>query len=88
MAGGVYTGAEARKWLDMGLDGVQMATRFVTTVECDAHPAFKQAYINAEKGRYRAGKEPGGDAGTRHPQMHFGKNGQGAGSPWQMPWLY
>ena len=49
MAGGVYTGAEARKWLDMGLNGVQMATRFVTTVECDAHPAFKQAYINAEK---------------------------------------
>lgn len=49
MAGGVYTGAEARKWLDMGLDGVQMATRFVTTVECDAHPAFKQAYINAER---------------------------------------
>ena len=24
-----------------------MATRFVTTEECDAHPAFKQTYIDA-----------------------------------------
>jgi nitronate monooxygenase len=30
-----------------GASGVQMATRFVTTEECDAAPGFKQAYIDA-----------------------------------------
>lgn len=46
-AGGIYTGADIRRFLNMGAVGVQMATRFVTTVECDASDAFKQAYLNA-----------------------------------------
>ena len=28
--------------MELGADGVQMGTRFVTTDECDADPAFKQ----------------------------------------------
>jgi nitronate monooxygenase len=48
-AGGVYTGADIRKFLKMGAAGVQMATRFVATHECDASPEFKQAYVNAAK---------------------------------------
>ena len=35
--------------LELGADGVQVATRFVTTEECDASDAYKQAYINAGK---------------------------------------
>jgi nitronate monooxygenase len=46
-AGGIYTGADIRRFLDMGAAGVQMATRFVTTVECDASDAFKQTYLDA-----------------------------------------
>lgn len=46
-AGGIYTGADIRRFLDMGAAGVQMATRFVTTFECDASEAFKQTYIDA-----------------------------------------
>ena len=46
-AGGVYSGADIDKYLKMGAAGVQMATRFVATHECDASPEFKQAYINA-----------------------------------------
>jgi nitronate monooxygenase len=46
-AGGIYTGADIRKFLDLGAAGVQMATRFVTTHECDAANGFKEAYINA-----------------------------------------
>jgi len=46
-AGGIYTGADIRRFLALGASGVQMATRFVTTCECDASDAFKQAYINA-----------------------------------------
>ena len=45
--GGIYTGADIKKFLDMGAAGVQMATRFVTTFECDADDAFKQCYIDA-----------------------------------------
>ena len=44
--GGVYTGADIHKILGLGAAGVQMATRFVTTDECDASDDFKQAYIN------------------------------------------
>ncbi len=46
-AGGIYTGEDIHKFLEMGVAGVQMATRFVATHECDADMAFKQAYINA-----------------------------------------
>jgi len=48
-AGGVYTGADIRKYLLMGAAGVQMGTRFVATDECDADQAFKQSYIDAHE---------------------------------------
>ena len=48
--GGVYTGADIRKMLKLGAAGVQMATRFVATEECDADPAFKQSYVSASEG--------------------------------------
>lgn len=47
-AGGVYTGEDIAKYLDLGASGVQMATRFVATQECDADDRFKQVYINAK----------------------------------------
>ncbi|MEW6411232.1 MAG: nitronate monooxygenase family protein [Candidatus Zixiibacteriota bacterium] len=46
-AGGIYTGRDIRKFLELGADAVQMGTRFVATEECDADDAFKQAYIDA-----------------------------------------
>lgn len=46
-AGGVYTGEDIYNMMELGASGVQMGTRFVTTEECDADIAFKQAYINA-----------------------------------------
>ena len=49
VAGGVYDRSDMEHYLNMGAKGVQMATRFVTTKECDAHKAYKQAYINAKK---------------------------------------
>lgn len=47
-AGGVYTGADILRYLQMGASGVQMATRFVCTHECDADIRFKQAYLNSK----------------------------------------
>lgn len=49
MAGGVYTRDDMEHYLEMGASGVQMATRFVTTYECDASDAYKQSYIEAGK---------------------------------------
>ncbi|NCF75254.1 MAG: nitronate monooxygenase [Xanthomonadaceae bacterium] len=48
-AGGIYTGADIYKFIQMGAAGVQMGTRFVVTHECDASDRFKQAYIQAKK---------------------------------------
>jgi len=48
-AGGIYTGKDIHKFITLGASGVQMATRFVATEECDAAREFKQAYVDAEK---------------------------------------
>lgn len=48
-AGGVFDGKDIVKYLNLGAKGVQMATRFVTTKECDASDEFKNAYIRAKK---------------------------------------
>lgn len=45
--GGIYTGADIRKFIEMGAAGVQMATRFVVTEECDADQAFKDMYLKS-----------------------------------------
>jgi nitronate monooxygenase len=47
-AGGIWSGADIAHFLQMGASGVQMATRFVCTEECDVHPRFKEAYINSK----------------------------------------
>lgn len=47
VAGGIYTKEDVQKALAYGADGVQLGTRFVTTEECDVHPNFKQAYLDA-----------------------------------------
>ncbi|MFH1352233.1 MAG: nitronate monooxygenase family protein [bacterium] len=48
-AGGIYDGKDIARFLKLGASGVQMATRFAATFECDAAEEFKQAYINAKK---------------------------------------
>ncbi len=48
-AGGIFDGSDIAKFLKMGASGVQMATRFVCTTECDVHDDFKQAYITSKK---------------------------------------
>lgn len=49
VAGGIYTREDMEHALSLGAKGVQVATRFVTTYECDASDAYKQAYLNAKK---------------------------------------
>ncbi|WP_077612890.1 NAD(P)H-dependent flavin oxidoreductase [Clostridium sp. Marseille-P2415] len=62
-AGGIYSHEDVMRQLSLGADGVQVATRFVTTVECDAPEAFKQAYIHAKKEDIVITKSPVGMPG-------------------------
>lgn len=49
VAGGIYERKDMDHYLALGAKGVQISTRFVTTRECDASDAYKQAYIEAKK---------------------------------------
>ncbi len=48
-AGGIYTGRDIYNIMKLGADGVQMGSRFVPTVECDASEAFKKSYLDAKQ---------------------------------------
>ncbi len=48
-AGGIYTGRDIKRIINQGASGVQMATRFVTTQECDANYRFKQTYLDSRE---------------------------------------
>jgi len=48
-AGGIFNGKDIVEMLRAGAEGVQMATRFVATKECDVHQNFKEAHLKAGK---------------------------------------
>lgn len=49
LAGGIDTKEKVEAAMALGVDGVQTASRFVTTEECDADIRYKEAYINARE---------------------------------------
>lgn len=49
VAGGIADAETVEQKMSLGIDGVQVASRFVTTFECDASEEFKQAYLNAKE---------------------------------------
>lgn len=62
-AGGIYDVQDMKRVMELGVDGVQVATRFVTTYECDASDAYKQAYIDAKQEEIQIVKSPVGMPG-------------------------
>lgn len=46
-AGGVYDGKDMAHLTKLGASGVQIATRFIATQECDASEAYKQRMVEA-----------------------------------------
>lgn len=78
MAGGVYTREDMEHYLSMGAAGVQLATRFVTTYECDASDAYKQTYLDAKKEDIVIVKSPVGLPGRAilNPFMKKAREGQ------------
>lgn len=49
IGGGIYDQDDIKHALELGADGVQIATRFVVTEECDASEAYKRAYLEAKE---------------------------------------
>ncbi len=62
-AGGIYTGEDIYRMMQLGASGVQLGTRFVTTEECDASYAFKEQYLKAKEGDIEIIKSPVGMPG-------------------------
>ncbi|MCP9612257.1 NAD(P)H-dependent flavin oxidoreductase [Coprobacter tertius] len=48
-AGGIATGKDMLRFMELGATAVQMGSIFVPTYECDAAQAFKQVYIDSNK---------------------------------------
>jgi NAD(P)H-dependent flavin oxidoreductase YrpB (nitropropane dioxygenase family) len=47
ITGGIWDRSDIAQVLAMGADGVQIGTRFITTVECDAHPQYKAFHLQS-----------------------------------------
>jgi NAD(P)H-dependent flavin oxidoreductase YrpB (nitropropane dioxygenase family) len=63
VAGGIFDREDAEHVRLLGADGVQLATRFVATEECDASQAYKEAYVNASEEDVTIIKSPVGMPG-------------------------
>jgi nitronate monooxygenase len=48
-AGGIFTGSDAVRFMEMGAAGVQVATRFTVTRECGLPDDIKQEYFKADE---------------------------------------
>ncbi|MDD4203189.1 MAG: nitronate monooxygenase family protein [Candidatus Omnitrophica bacterium] len=59
-AGGIFDGKDIARFLKMGAKGVQLATRFVPTFECDVSDKFKELYIAAKESDIVTIKSPVG----------------------------
>jgi nitronate monooxygenase len=59
-AGGIWDKKDIDKFLAMGCTGVQMATRFIGTFECDAHANLKKVLLDAKEEDIKLLKSPVG----------------------------
>ena len=84
--GGIYTGADIRKFIEMGAAGVQMATRFVATDECDASQAFKEAIVDSKEGDLEIIKSPVGMPGRAIRNLFLDEVERGAKKPYACPY--
>lgn len=78
VAGGIDDAAEMERVMKLGVQGVQVATRFVTTVECDADEKYKMTYVKASKEDIQIVKSPVGMPGRaiRNSFMNKVMNGE------------
>lgn len=63
VAGGISTKEEMERLMSLGIQGVQIGSRFVTTEECDASEAYKLSYVHATREDVKLVKSPVGMQG-------------------------
>jgi len=85
-AGGVYTGSDIYRFIQMGAQGVQMATRFVATHECDASSEFKKAYVDCHEEDLAIIDSPVGLPGRAIYNKFLEKVSMGIKIPLNCPW--
>jgi NAD(P)H-dependent flavin oxidoreductase YrpB (nitropropane dioxygenase family) len=85
-AGGIYTGADIHKYIQLGAQGVQMATRFVATYECDASAKFKEAYLKCQKDDLMIIDSPVGLPGRAIKNKYLEEVSSGVRKPFKCPW--
>jgi len=85
-AGGIYTGEDIYRFFKLGALGVQMATRFVTTYECDASAKFKQTYVDSKKEDIVIIKSPVGMPGRAIKNAFLDDVRQGKRKPFKCPY--
>jgi len=85
-AGGVYTGADIYNIIQLGAQGVQMATRFVATHECDASIEFKEAYLECKKEDLVIIDSPVGLPGRAIKNRFLDEVLSGIKKPFKCPW--
>lgn len=85
-AGGIFSGADIHEMLQLGASGVQMATRFVATDECDADFAFKQAYVDCKSDDLTIIDSPLGLPGRAIGNSFLEDVAQGVRRPTHCPW--
>ena len=85
-AGGIYTGADIYKFIHLGAQGVQMATRFVATHECDASIKFKEIYVKCKKEDLVIIDSPVGLPGRAVRNQFLEDVSIGIRKPFKCPW--
>ena len=85
-AGGIYTGKDIYRFFQLGASGVQMATRFVTTYECDASEKFKQTYVDSRREDIVIIKSPVGMPGRAIRNAFLDEVSQGKRKPFKCPY--
>jgi len=85
-AGGIYTGADIHKFIQLGAQGVQMATRFVATYECDASIEFKEAYVKCKEEDIVIIDSPVGLPGRAIRNKFLNDVSAGMKKPFKCPW--
>ena len=85
-AGGIYTGEDMYNIMQLGAKGVQIASRFVTTHECDADIKFKESYINATEDQVEIIQSPVGMPGRALKGEFLEKVKQGLTRPKSCPY--
>lgn len=84
--GGIYTGEDMFRIMELGAGGIQMGTRFVATEECDADIRFKEAFIRAGLDDVTIIQSPVGLPGRAIRNAFLADVSAGVKKPFQCPW--